>query len=44
MNIDGIIEINYSDRNEVSEEEYNNFLKTHCCKLVGDEDGTKKNS
>ena len=44
MNIDGIIEINYSDRNEVSEEKYNNFLKTHSCKLVGDEDGTKKNS
>ena len=44
MNIDGIIEINYSDRNEVSEEKYNNFLKTHSCKLVGDGDGTKKNS
>lgn len=44
INIDGIIEVNYSEKNEVSKEEYDVFLKDHNCKLVGDEGGNKENS
>lgn len=36
INVDGIIEIDYRERSKVSLEEYNDFLKTHSCKLVGD--------
>lgn len=36
FDIDGILSISYSERNEVSREEYNNYLNTHHCKLVGD--------
>lgn len=41
LNIDGIIYISYNGRNEVSQEEYNNYLNTHKCKLVGDVNGSK---
>lgn len=41
LNIDGIIFISYNERNEVSQEEYNNYLNTHKCKLVGDVNGSK---
>lgn len=44
INIDGIIEVNYSEKNEVSKEEYDVFLKDYNCKLVGDEGGNKENS
>ena len=37
----GIIFISYNERNEVSQEEYNNYLNTHKCKLVGDVNGSK---
>lgn len=40
LDIDGIIFISYNERNEVSQEEYNNYLKTHKCKLVGDVNGS----
>ena len=41
LNIDDIIYISYNERNEVSQEEYNNYLNTHKCKLVGDVNGSK---
>ena len=41
LDIDGIIFISYNERNEVSQEEYNNYLNTHKCKLVGDVNGSK---
>ena len=41
LDIDGIIYISYNERNEVSQEEYNNYLNTHKCKLVGDVNGSK---
>lgn len=36
LNIDGIITITYNKRNEKNYEEYNNFIKHHKCKLVGE--------
>lgn len=39
LDIDDIIYISYNERNEVSQEEYDNYLKTHKCKLVGDING-----
>ena len=41
LDIDGIIYISYNERNEVSQEEYDNYLNTHKCKLVGDVNGSK---
>ena len=41
LDIDGIIYISYNERNEVSQKEYNNYLNTHKCKLVGDVNGFK---
>ena len=41
LNIDGIIYISYNERNEVSQEEYSNYLYTHKCKLVGDVNESK---
>lgn len=41
LDIDGIIFISYNEQNEVSQEEYNNYLNTHKCKLVGDVNGSK---
>lgn len=41
LDIDGIIFISYNERNEVSQEEYSNYLNTHKCKLVGDVSGSK---
>lgn len=43
LDIDGIIYISYNERNEVSQEEYNNYLNTHKCKLVGNVNESKKN-
>lgn len=41
LDINGIINISYNERNEVSQEEYNEYLNTHKCKLVGDMNGSK---
>lgn len=41
LDIDGIIYISYNERNEVSNEAYNDYLNTHRCKLVGDVNGSK---
>lgn len=41
LDIDGIIYISYNERNEVSQEEYDNYLNTHKCKLVGEINGSK---
>lgn len=41
LDIDDIIYISYNEQNEVSQEEYNNYLNTQNCKLVGDVNGSK---
>lgn len=41
LDIDDIIYISYNERNEVSQEEHENYLNTHKCKLVGDVNGSK---
>ena len=41
LDINGIIYISYNERSEVSQEEYNNYLNTHKCKLIGDVNGSK---
>ena len=41
LGINGIIYISYNERSKVSQEEYNNYLNTHKCKLVGDVNGSK---
>ena len=41
LDINGIIYISYNERNEVSQKEYDNYLNTHKCKLVGDVNGSK---
>ena len=41
LDIDDIIYISYNERNEVSQKEYDNYLKTHKCKLVGDISGSE---
>ncbi len=43
LNINDIIYISYNERNEVSHKEYNSYLNTHKCKLVGDVNGFKQN-
>lgn len=40
LDIDGIIYIYYSERNEVSEKDYYNFLKNYECRLVSDNYGS----
>lgn len=39
LSIDDIIYISYNKRNEVSKEDYDNYLKSHSCRLVSDKDG-----
>lgn len=39
--INDIIYISYNERKEVSQEEYDNYLNTHKCRLVGDVNGSK---
>ena len=41
LNIDGIIYISYNERNEVSKEQYDSYLKEHNCSLVGDINGSE---
>ena len=41
LDINDIIYISYNERNEVSQKEYNEYLKTHKCKLVGEANGFK---
>lgn len=41
LNINGIINISYRKRNEKTQAEYETYLKTHNCKLVGDKNGSK---
>lgn len=41
LNGNGIIYISYNEQNEVSQEEYENYLNTHKCKLVGDINGSE---
>ncbi len=41
LDINGIMNISYNERSEVSQEEYNNYLNTHKCKLFGDVNGFK---
>ena len=41
LDIGGIIHITYDEQNEASQEEYNNYLNNHKCKLVGDINGSK---
>lgn len=41
LNIDGIINISYNERNENTHKEYETYLKSHNCKLVGDKNGAK---
>ncbi len=41
LNIDDIIYVSYNERREVSQEEYENYLNTHNCKLVGDINGSE---
>lgn len=41
LDIDDILSISYSDRNEVLEDEYSKYLNNHNCKLVGDNNESK---
>ena len=41
LNISGIINISYNERNEKTHDEYETYLKTHNCKLMGDKNGSK---
>lgn len=41
LNIDDIIRVFYREKKEIQYNEYNNFLKTHNCSLVGENDGLK---
>ncbi len=41
LKINGIINISYNERNEVSQNKYEKYLETHNCKLVGDKSGLK---
>lgn len=41
LNVYDIITIIYDKRNETSYEEYNNYIKNHNCKLVGETHGSK---
>ncbi len=41
LNISGIINISYNERNEKTQDEYEAYLETHNCELVGDKNGSK---
>ena len=41
LDIDGIIYISYNERNEKTQDEYEAYLETHNCELVGDKNGSK---
>lgn len=41
LKINGIINISYNERNEVSQDKYEKYLETHNCRLVGDKSGLK---
>lgn len=41
LNINDIIHITYSEQNEVKKYDYDNYLKKHKCRLVGDINGSK---
>lgn len=41
LNIDDLIQISYNKASDVSYEEYDNFLNTHKCKLIGEVDESK---
>lgn len=41
LNISGIINISYNERNEKTHDEYEACLETHNCELVGDKNGSK---
>ena len=41
LKINGIINISYNERNEVSQDKYEKYLETHNCRLVGDKSGFK---
>lgn len=41
LNISGIINISYNERNEKTQDEYEIYLETHNCELVGDKNGSK---
>jgi hypothetical protein len=41
LNIGGIINVSYNERNEKTHNEYEAYLETHNCKLVGGKNGSK---
>ena len=41
LNISSIINISYNERNEKTHDEYEAYLETHNCELVGDKNGSK---
>ena len=41
LNINDIIHITYNKQNEVKKNDYDNYLKKHKCRLVGDINGSK---
>lgn len=41
LNIDDIIHISYNERNEITKQEYETYLKNHHCRLVGENNGYK---
>lgn len=41
LTVDDIIYISYNERNNITQQEYNDYLKSHNCSLVGDKDGYK---
>ena len=41
LDIDGMIYIPYNERNEVSQEEYDYYLNTHNCRMVGEVNESK---
>lgn len=41
LNINDIIHITYNEQNEVKKYDYDNYLKKHKCRLVGDINGSK---
>ena len=41
LKINGIINISYNERDEVSQDKYEKYLETHNCRLVGDKSGLK---
>ena len=41
LNINDIIHITYNEQNEVKKYDYDNYLKKHKCRFVGDINGSK---